>query len=69
MATPKQLITRSLIVATLLCLAPATFGGSAVDGVGKELVGVSEACAEADECCPELFSYCGERPNMTACIR
>ena len=69
MITRKQLITRTLALTALLCLAPVAFGGSAADGVGTDLVRASEACAAGDECCYEPFSFCGERPNMAACNR
>jgi hypothetical protein len=67
MVTRIQLIIRSIALATLLCLAPVSFGGTASDGVGTTMVRPNEACAEGEECCNELFSFCGEKPNMTPC--
>ena len=69
MVTRKQQIARALSLTAVLCLAPVTFGGPAVDGTGTELVGTSEACAAGNDCCYELYSLCGEELNMAGCSR
>ncbi len=61
-----RLITRSLALASLLSLTPVSFGQTASNGVAANIVR-SEACAEGEDCCSELFSFCGDRPNMTPC--
>jgi len=69
MVTRKRQITRALALAAILCLAPITFGGTGPDGAGADLVGTSVACAAGNDCCFELYSLCGDRPNMAACSR
>lgn len=66
MQTGIRLITRSFTLATLLSLAPVGFGETAPTGSDKHIVR-SEACAEGEDCCYELFSFCDGKPNMTPC--
>lgn len=69
MVNLKPQITRALALSALLCLAPITFGSPGPEGSGPKLVVASEACAAIDDCCFELYSLCGDRPNMAACGR